>query len=410
MRRIDATQRRARLGLRHRLALPASSCLEVARELVGLHSSDPTSVMLAVRARAPGVFPADVERALYEDRMLARILGMRRTLFVVPVDLVATIHAACTRAMAPRERTRLARLLEEAGIADDGDDWLAPVEKATVRALEARGQATAVELSEEVLELRQQIRFGKGKKWEGKVGVSTRLLFLLAAEGRIVRTRPLGSWTSSQYRWAPTRSWLGVDVDLLPSAAARTELARRWLKAFGPGTFDDLAWWTGWTVAQTRAALTELEPIEVDLEGATGLVLPFDDGPLDPPQPWAALLPALDSTVMGWAERDWYLGQHRAALFDRNGNAGPTVWWDGRVVGGWAQRHDGEIAVRLLDDIGSDGAASVQTEADRLARWVGEVRFVPRFRSPLEKELSASRGTPAKDSSTSTLVSSLRLG
>ena len=45
----------------------------------------------------------------------------------------------------------------------------------------------------------------------------------------------------------------------------------------------------------------------------------------------------------GLDARDWYLGPHRPALFDRNGNAGPTIWVDGRIVGGWAQRSDGEI-------------------------------------------------------------------
>ena len=38
-------------------------------------------------------------------------------------------------------------------------------------------------------------------------------------------------------------------------------------------------------------------------------------------------------TFMGWKERDWFLGEHAEPLFDRNGNAGPTVWRDGRVVG-----------------------------------------------------------------------------
>ncbi|MDP8928592.1 MAG: winged helix DNA-binding domain-containing protein [Actinomycetota bacterium] len=390
MRRIDASERRARLGVRHRLASRTSSCVDVAGDLVGLHSSDAASVPLAVRARTNDVSPADVEYALYDDRSLARILGMRRTMFVVPVDLVPTMHAACTRALAPRERTRLVRLLEEAGIADEGDRWLQTVEEATLAVLQARGQATAVELSEDVPELREQILFGKGKRWEGKVGVSTRVLFLLATEGRILRTRPRGSWTSTHYRWAPLRSWLGVDVDALPTEPARTELARRWLATFGPATFDDLVWWTGWTVSQTRRVLTRLDPVEVDLEGVTGLVLPHDVGPVDPPSPWVALLPALDPTVMGWAKRDWYLAQHRAALFDRNGNAGPTVWWDGRVVGGWAQRPDGEIALQLLEDVGSDAIVAAEAEAARLAEWLGDVRFVPRFRTPLEKALSAS--------------------
>ncbi|MDQ3973171.1 MAG: winged helix DNA-binding domain-containing protein [Actinomycetota bacterium] len=391
MRRIDVTQRRARLGVRQRLARPASTCVEVARALVGLHSSDPASVLLAAWARTDDLVPQDVERALYEERSLARVLGMRRTLFVVPVDLVATIHAACTRALAARERARLVRWLEQAGIAEDGGRWLQPVEQATLDALEARGQATAVELSQEVPELREQLSFGEGTRWEGRVGVSTRVLFLLATDGRVVRARPRGSWTSTQYRWAPLRSWLDVDVDAPPTDAARAQLACRWLATFGPGTFDDLKWWTGWTVAQTRRALAEVDPVEVDLGGATGMVLRDDVAPADAPGPWAALLPALDPTVMGWVQRDWYLGTHRAALFDRNGNAGPTVWWEGRVVGGWAQRDDGEIALRLLEDVGSDAVAAIGTAAARLADWLGDVRVVPRFRTPLERDLCLGR-------------------
>jgi hypothetical protein len=92
---------------------------------------------------------------------------------------------------------------------------------------------------------------------------------------------------------------------------------------------------------------------------------------------------------MGWSQRSWYLGDQGPRLFDRNGNASPTVWWNGRIVGGWAQRRDGEIAYRLLEDIGTDPATSVEREADRLGRWLGAVRVTPRFRGPLERELVA---------------------
>jgi hypothetical protein len=59
------------------------------------------------------------------------------------------------------------------------------------------------------------------------------------------------------------------------------------------------------------------------------------------------------------------------------------------VVGGWAQRRDGEIAVKLLEDVGADAAALVQAEAARLPGWLGALRVIPRFRTPLERELSA---------------------
>ncbi len=102
-----------------------------------------------------------------------------------------------------------------------------------------------------------------------------------------------------------------------------------------------------------------------------------------------SFLPALDPTAMGWSERAWYLGAHRSALFDRSGNVGPTVWADGRVVGGWAQRPDGEVTYRLLEDVGSDTAGAVGEHAARVQTWLGSARVVPRFRTPLEKELSS---------------------
>jgi hypothetical protein len=175
----------------------------------------------------------------------------------------------------------------------------------------------------------------------------------------------------------------------MPEDEARAELARRWLATYGPGTVADLKWWTGWTVAQTKAALAAVAAVEVALDEGPGYVLRDDVDEVDPPAPVAALLPALDATVMGWAGRDWYLGDHRAALFDRNGNAGPTVWWDGRVVGGWAQRADGEVVVRFLEDVGAEARRAAGDEARRVQEWLGDVRVIPRFRTPLERELSA---------------------
>jgi hypothetical protein len=91
---------------------------------------------------------------------------------------------------------------------------------------------------------------------------------------------------------------------------------------------------------------------------------------------------------MGWRDRAWYVGEHTPALFDRSGNIGPTVWWDGRIVGGWAQRKDGEIEVRLLQDTGAEAEAAISAEAQRLGAWLGPDRVIPRFRTPLERELT----------------------
>ena len=203
---VTDAERRARLGRRHYLASPAAKVERATRALIGLHSSDPASVFLSARVRVKNFHIGDLERALYERRSLVRMLGMRRTMFVVDRDVGAVMDASCTQALAPAERRKLVQLVEHQGHASDGAKWLRRVEQLTMRALDELGAATATELSSVVPELKLKLTMGEGKKWGGDFGISTRVLFLLATEGRIVRTRPKGSWISSQYRWATTAS------------------------------------------------------------------------------------------------------------------------------------------------------------------------------------------------------------
>jgi hypothetical protein len=203
---------------------------------------------------------------------------------------------------------------------------------------------------------------------------------------------------------APVAVWLrgGVGGALVegglepwPAERARTELARRWLAAFGPGTQRDLQWWTGWTVARTKAALRDVGAVEVqivDADGstATGFVVPGDAEATPDQEPWVALLPGLDTTTMAWAERSFYLGAHGPNLFDSNGNAGPTVWADGRVVGLWAERASCEVVVRLLEDVGRERERAIEAEAAALTAWLGDHRVIPRFPNPVFRALADS--------------------
>jgi len=385
---ITDAQRRARLGRRHHLATRAGAIERVAAELVGLHSSDPATVYLAARARVKAFTPAVLERALYDDRTLLRMLGMRRTMFVVDRELGAVMDAACTQALVPGERRRLIGLLEDQGIARDGARWLRRVSDRTLAAIEERGTATASELTKVVPELREKLVMGEGKKWGATVGVSTRVLCLLATEGRIVRGRPRGQWLSSQYEWASLRTWV-EPLPVIAPADARAALLRRWLHTYGPATLRDLTWWAGWTQAHGRAALATIDAVEVELDDGVGYVLPDDLAPVRAPRRWVALLPGLDPTIMGWKERDWYLGPHATRLFDRNGNAGPTVWSDGRIVGGWAQRADGVIDTELLEPVDATATRAIAKEADALTEWLDGKVVTPRFRTPLEREIAA---------------------
>jgi hypothetical protein len=376
------------MGARHHLGRPIRSIDRVVSDLVGLHASDPVTVHLSAWARVIGFSTTDLEDALYERRSVVRMLGMRRTLFVVPVDVADVMDEACTRAVAVRERRRLVRMLEREGITEDGAAWLRPVERKTMQVLEEMGEAAATELSRRVPELRERITFGEGKGWGGQMGVSTRVLFLLAAEGRIVRARPRGSWVSGQYRWAPTDAWLGRPLKVLDHAAACGELLTRWLRAFGPGTETDIRWWTGWNARTANATLEAIGAVDVELDnGSTAFVLPYDLRRVSTPARWVRLLPGLDATVMGWKQRDWYLGPHASTLFDTNGNAGPTIIADGRVIGGWTQRKNGAVVIELLEKTDRTAWSLLKEERERLENWFAGTKIVPRFRTPLERRL-----------------------
>jgi hypothetical protein len=311
-------------------------------------------------------------------------------MFVVPVEMAAILHHSSTVALIGPERRRLARWVEEFGIAKDGPAWIETTAEKTMAALERRGEAVAVELTKDVPELGEKIKFFKSDgSVLSTVGMSTRILFLLSTEGLVVRGRPKGTWVSSMYRWAPMAGWLGAPLAEVPKAEAQAALLREWLGTFGPGTELDMKWWTGWPVTQVRTALATLEAVEVALDTGTGFVLPDDLEKIDEPEPWVAFLPSLDPTTMGWKERDWYLGPHAPKLFDRNGNAGQTVWVDGKIVGGWGQTKSGQVRWALLEDVAKERLDEIEQQAVELESWLEDKPVIPRFAAPLDRELSA---------------------
>ncbi len=391
MRRFTDDERRARLGVRHALVgQGAADVVDAARAVVGLHGTDPASTFLAALARTPGATTDDLERALYDDRSLVRVLAMRRTVFAVPRENVGAVLVGAGADVGRQQRTVLEKMLADSGVTDDPGPWVDQAEAAALGAMARGGEITSTELAAADPMLGTRIDVAPGTKYATTTSVASRLLTLMSADGKVVRTRPRGGWTSTQFRWVRLDAWLG-DVVRPDPEAAWTLLAELWLRAYGPAAIDDLQWWTGWTKTRTKAALASIDTVEVDLDGVPGLLLADDVEPVSEPEPWVALLPALDPTAMGWKHRDFCLGPHRSLVYDVNGNAGPTVWAGGRIVGGWAQRDDGEVVVRLLDDVGAETSARIDDRAAELTTMLGDVRLKARARgwTTVERELRA---------------------
>jgi hypothetical protein len=390
---ISDDERRRRIAVRH-LLLPGARAADVptvAQALVALHSSDPVSVYLTAAARLKQPSVGAVDTALYRDRSLFRHHAMRRTLWVMGTETAVAAHAACTVKIAAAEAKRFLGWLGATPSIAQPDVWLEEATTRIVEYLEGGAPAGTREIGLAMPELAVPVTIGQGSRQETTIAAHSRVLLIAALNGKVVRTTPQGSWTASNYIWDTAERWGLPELTSSDPERGAAVLLSRVLDRFGPCTLDDLRWWTGWTLTMTRRALLDISAIEVRLDsGGTGWVNPGDTETEDVSLPWVALLPGLDPTTMGWKNRDWYLDPNVAGhVFDRNGNAGPTVWVDGKVAGGWAQRPDGDIVFDIHRSLNGERRTLLEEGASRLQQFVGDTRFRVRFPSPNQKRLLA---------------------
>jgi hypothetical protein len=376
MLQVTDDHRRARIGRRHGLHPDHryDAVATATTAMAALHATEPATPHLALHARVRALTVADVERALYDERTLVKVMAMRRTLFVVRRELLAALAGSAGRRVADGERRRLAK---EASALDQqlGAKWIATASKEVVDRL------TGCELS--VRELRDALPHlggtftaAPGTKWSAEVSTMSRLLTILTAEGNVVRAHNAGHWRISRPRWTSMASWLGEELTPTDSQTGYAEVVRHWLWTFGPGTENDLAWWLGSTKTAVRTALADLDAQQVRLEdGSTGWVLRDDTADLEASpetEPWVALLPTLDPTTMGWRERGFYLDPaHTPYLFDAAGNGGTTLWANGRIVGCWVQDEQERVRPIVMEDLSPRARRLVDAEAARLDEFIG---------------------------------------
>src|SRR4029077_13825862 len=185
MRKFTPQERRARLARRHHLAPTnrATSAAQVARDMVGLHSTDPATVFVSAWARMKNAEVAGIEHELYDERSVVRVLVMRRTAFVLPPDLAAIALAACSRSVGRVQRRQLEQWIDKGGMAKDAAAWLKKLEESTFQAVASRGNATAGQVSADVPLLHRRLQVAVWTRNEASVSLGPFILRLLAVDG-----------------------------------------------------------------------------------------------------------------------------------------------------------------------------------------------------------------------------------
>ena len=160
------------------------------------------------------------------------------------------------------------------------------------------------------------------------------------------------------------------EIDVL---AARTELVRRYLGAFGPATRADVSTWSGLRVVDIAPALDALEPLRRfhDENGRELLDLPRAPLPAaDTPAP-VRFLPKWDNTLLSHADRTRVLPEElRKEVIGKNGDVTQTVLVDGVVAASWSYDKKRKITVTPFAPLPRAARREVDDEAARLEAWL----------------------------------------
>ncbi len=319
--------------------MPRSAPIEsMVERAVGIYGSAPTCYLSAL-ARLPSLTIAALDRALETDRTLVRVRAMRYSVYTFPRERLGVALAA-TRGDAFAGIERRAR-----HIAQDYPKLCAAVEGAL-----ADGPLASAEIRARVDPDRAL------GSWFSLV------LGRMAGECRIVRATTTGGWRSNRLTYARWSDWLpDVDPFAVDEREAKRELADWYVAAYGPVELEDLRWWTGWKVADTRAVADGLDLARTGraLEDLTGV----------------RLLPVWDVLMVAYRHRDRLFDPELAPfLYDKMGNATSVVLDGGRVVGVWdLGRSNDPLRIRVapLGRWPKRRWGDVEAEAGRVATRIG---------------------------------------
>ena len=305
---------------------------------------------------------SDVRAALWKDKKLVKTWLMRGTLHLIPAqDLPLYTAALRTRWIKPRNvwleyfqmtETQLGALVTNIGnlMSDE------PMTREQIIAAAGKGQSERV---------REWLKSG----WGG-------LLKPVARAGLLC----FGPSRGQSVTFVRPSLWLGKWRDVDPDIAL-VEVARRYLRAYGPATKKDFArWWGAWSGVGNAAwegLARELVPVSV--EGLRGDLLAADLDRISaaPAGPSVQMLPLFDPYLMGHASRSHLVEAPHASKVSRTaGWISAVVLVDGRVVGTWthaAVKQKLRITVEPFRRLPPPIVREVRSRAESLAEILGLV-------------------------------------
>jgi hypothetical protein len=313
---------------------PKKDLARVVSDIGGAQAQVMSSAELQVVVRAE-CSVEDVRKALWKDKKLVKTWLMRGTLHLVPsTDL--PVYSAAMGVYGMRNTNawlkfmqitepELTELIDSIGHVLDGH----PLTREELVAKVGKGRPERIQLA---------LKSG----WGG-------MLKPVARRGLLC----FGPSRGQSVTFVRPENWLGSWRDVDPERAL-VEVARRYLRAYGPATPKDFTrWWGTWPGVGKTAWMglaKELAPVSIEGQRADILASDLRRIASASSEPSVRLLPAFDPYLMGYSTRDHlFAAQHSSRVSRTAGWISAVVLMDGRVIATWTHAMARKTLVVTVD-------------------------------------------------------------
>jgi len=346
---------------------PIIQALDVVDDILGLNAQGSLNVQLSLWNRVDDLNTEFITESLYGDRSLVKTWVMRDTVHVIPTRRFPIYRRALERSLMMEWN----RWTVKTGTKESATSW-EPFYSEVLDILED-GPLT-------IREMQHALGWTRRER-----GISlSRLVREMSLRGLLCHAEASGPWYHrTGYTFARVDKWLpSVDLDSVSEEEALLSLARSYLRAYGPASIGDFAYWTGMRVREAGPVFDSMSDSIVEVKVAehrgTLLILEEDASALhgaeQVPAP-ARLLPQFDALIMGHKDKIRFIEPSTwSRIFLPRGDVAATMMIDGRVQGTWTLRkmkNLWRLELSPFNKLSEEKFEEVEAEVDQLRTFTG---------------------------------------
>lgn len=362
--------------------------IQISKDLCGLHATGTIEPYLSLFARTNNFKREDLDNELYINKTMARIRGMRKTLFIEPREMIPIVHNAIRYTTIQRD----------------------------VKYLEYRGISNVEyeKLSNQILKLlyKNELATSEIKKVLNSQKDIIAVISIMCDEMLLIRGKPLKSWKDRRIYYAPFKKYFpNINLDEINETEAIEILVGKYIKNYGPVTVEDIVWWLGITKGKVNSALINLndhiKKIKIKNLQYDYIINKSDLDTLskikEDPFQIVNILPGLDPYMMGYKNRERYVDyKYYEYIYDRSGNATTSIILNGYIIGIWdiVEKPASQIKIFLFDEFNDDIKHQIELECKNIGRFITEkdasIKFCNKM-TPLTKRTMGGFMSPLKE-------------